>query len=104
MDSTIDTDTAKAVDGSNKKPSLASAQKNDLALKHLLHWITRGTPPSSQNLQGLLQTTWKLAHEFREIKVVSDILCQEFIHKGCSSYHQQLITASFVPQMLKSIH
>ena len=104
MGSTIDTDTAKALDDSDNIPSLASAQKNDPALKHLRHWITRGTPPSSQELQGLPRTTWKLAHEFRSLKVVNDILCREFIHKGGSLHHQQLILASLVPQILKSIH
>ena len=104
MDSPIDTDTVKALDDSDNIPSLASAQKNDPALKHLLHCITRGTPPSSQELQGKPRTTWKLAHEFRSLKVVNDILCREIIHKGGSSHHQQLIPASLVPQILKSVH
>ena len=73
MDSIIDTDTAKALDDSDNIPSLASAQKNDPALKHLRHWIIRVTPPSSQELQGLPRTTWKLAHEFRSLKVINDI-------------------------------
>ena len=104
MDSPIDTDTAKALDDSDNIPSLASAQRSDPALKQLLHWITRGVPPSSQELRGLPRTTWKLAHEFRSLKVVNDILCREFIHKVGSSHHQQLIPASLVPQILKSIH
>ena len=78
--------------------------RNDPALRHLLLWITRGTPPSSQILQGRAQTTWKLALEFRSLKVVNDILFREFIHKGGSSHHQQLLPASLVPQILKSIH
>ena len=104
MDFLIDIDTAKALDDSDIIPSLASAQRNDPALKHLLHWITRGTPPSSQELQGLTQTTWKLAHEFRSVKLVNDILCRDFIHKGGSSHHEQLKLASLVPRILKSIH
>ena len=51
MESTIDTDTAKALDESDNIPSLASAQRNDPALKQLLHWITRGMPPSSKNYE-----------------------------------------------------
>ena len=104
MDSPIDTDTAKAVDDSNNIPSVASAQRIDPALKYSLHWTTRGTPPSSQNLYGLPRTTWKLAHQFRSLKVINDILCREFIHKGGSSHHQHLIPASLLPQILKSIH
>ena len=62
MGSPIETDTAKAPDDSHNIPSLASdQQRNDPALKHLVHWITSGTPPSSQDLQGLPRTTWKLA-------------------------------------------
>ena len=105
MDSPIDTDTAKALDDSDNIPSLtASTQRNDPALKHLLHSITRGTPPSSQELQRLPRTIWKLAYEIRSLKVVNDILCREFIHKGGSSHHQQLTPASSVPKILKSIH
>ena len=104
MDSLLDTDTAKAVDDSNNIPSLESAQRNDAALKHLLHWITRGMPPGSQDLHGLPRTTWRLAHDFRSLKVVNDVLCREFVHKGGSSNHQQLVLASLVPQILKSIH
>ena len=104
MDSPIDTATAKALDDSDNIHSLASTQRNDSALKHLLHWITRGTPPSSQELHGLPRTTWKLAREFRSLKVVNHIVCREFIHKGGSSYHHQLIPASLVPQILKLIH
>ena len=104
MDSSIDTDTAKAHDDSDNIPSFASAQRNDPSLKHLLHWITRGTASSSQELQGLTRTTWKLAQEFRTLEVVNDILCREFIHKGGSSHYQLLIPASLVPQILKSIH
>ena len=51
MDSPIDTDTAKTLGDSDNIPSLASPQRNDPALKHLFHWIRRGTPPSSQKLQ-----------------------------------------------------
>ena len=104
MDSPIGTDTAKALDDSDNIPSLASAQRNDPALKHLLHWIRRGTPPSSQELQRLPRTTWKLAYEFRSLKVVNDILFREIIHKGDSSHHEQLIPASLVPRIPQSIH
>ena len=64
MDSPIDTDTPKALDDSDNIPSLASAQRNNPALKHLFHWITRGAQPSSQELKRLPKTTWKLAHKF----------------------------------------
>ena len=33
--------------------SLASAQRADPALKNLFQWVTRGTPPSTHELQGL---------------------------------------------------
>ena len=104
MDSPFDAVTVKALNDSDNIPSVASARRNDPALKHLLHWIARGTPPSSQKFKGLPRTTWNSAHEFRSLKVVKDILCREFIHKGGSSHHQQLIPASLVHENLKSIH
>ena len=104
MDSPIGTDTVNVLDDSDDIHSLASVQRNDPALKLLLHWITRGMPPSSQKLQGLPWTTRKFAHEFRSLKVVNDILCREFNHKKGSSHHQQIIPASLAPQSLKSIH
>ena len=104
MDSPFDAVTVKALNDSDNIPSVASARRNDPALKHLLHWIARGTPPSSQKFKGLTRTTWNSAHEFRSLKVVKDILCREFIHTGGSSHHQQLIPASLVHENLKSIH
>ena len=44
-----------------------------------------------------------MANDFRSLKVAYEILCREFIHKGGSSHHQQLIPASLVLQILKSI-
>ena len=42
--------------------------------------------------------------EFRCLKIINDVLCREFIHKGRPSYLQKLIPASLVPQVLNSIH
>ena len=97
MHSPIDIKTAKALNDSENTTSLASAQRNDPALKHLLHWTARGALPSSHEIQRLPRTTCKLAHEFGSLKVVNDILCREFIHKGGSLHHQQLILASLEP-------
>ena len=84
--------------------SLASAQRADPALKNLFQWLTRGTPPSTHELQRLPRATWQLVNEFRSLKIINDVLCREFIHKGRPSYFQQLIPASLVPQVLNSIH
>ena len=84
--------------------SLASAQRADPALKNLFQWVTRGTPPSTHELQGLPRATWQLVNEFRSLKIINDVLCREFTHKGGPSYFQQLIPASLVPQVLNSIH
>ena len=84
--------------------SLASAQRADPALKNLFQWVTRGTPPSTHELQGLPRATWQLVNDFRILKIINDVLCREFIHKGRLSYLQQLIPASLVPQVLNSIH
>ena len=84
--------------------SLASAQRADPALKNLFQWLTRGTPPSTHELQGLPRATWQLVNEFRSLKIINDVLCREFIHKGRPSYFQQLIPASLVTQVLNSIH
>ena len=85
-------------------PSLASAQKADTVLKNLFQWVTRGTPPSTHELQGLPRATWQLVDDFRSLKIINDVLCREFVHKGRPSYFQQLIPASLVPQVLNSIH
>ena len=84
--------------------SLASAQRADPALKNLFQWVTRGTPPSTHELQGLPRATWQLVNEFRSLKIIIDVLCREFSHKGRPSYFQQLIPASLVSQVLNSIH
>ena len=100
MESPIDTNTVRSLDDSDNLTSSASAQRNDQTLKHLLHKITRGRPPRSQELHGLPRTTWKLAHEFRSLNVVNDLLCQEFINERGPLQHQQLIPASSETQIL----
>ena len=84
--------------------SLALAQRADPALKNFFQWVTRGTPPSTHELQGLPRATWQLVNECRSLKIINDVLCREFTHKGRPSYFQQLIPASLVPQVLYSIH
>ena len=85
-------------------PSLASAQRADLALKNLFQWVTRGTPPSTHELQGLPRATRQLVNEFRSLKIINDVLCREFVHKRRPLYFQQIILASLVTQVLNSIH
>ena len=83
---------------------LASAQRADPALKNLFQWVTRGTPPSTHELQGLSRATWQLVNGIRKLKIINDVLCREFVHEKRPSYFQQLIPASLVPQVLNSIH
>ena len=62
-------------------------------------WITRGTPPSTHELQGLPRGTWQLVNEFRSLKIINDVL-----QKGRPLNFQQFIPVSLVPQVLNSIH
>ena len=96
--------TAEAPYISETLTSLASAQGADPALKNPFQWVTRGTPPSTHELQGLPRATWQLVNEFRSLKIINDILCREFVYKRRPSYFQQLIPASLVSQVLNSIH
>ena len=84
--------------------SLASSQRANPALKNHFHYFTRGTPPSTQELQGLPQSTWQLADRFRSSKIFSDVLFREFVHKGRPPHYQPLIPASLVPHVLTWIH
>ena len=85
--------------------SLASAQRTDPALKNLFQWVTRGTPPSAHELQGLPRATWQLVNEFWSLKIMNDVLCREFVHKRRPSSFQQLITDSLVPKSwIQSTH
>ena len=95
---------AETPNNSQKLTSLASAQRADPALKNLFQWVTRGTPPSTNELQGLPRATWQLVNEFRSLKIINDVLRREFSHKRRPSCFQQLIPASLVPQVLNSIH
>ena len=104
VDSFDDVVAAETPNNSQTLIFLASAQKADPALKNLFQWVTRGTPPSTHKLQGLPRATWQLVNEFRSLKIINDVLCREFVHKGRPSYFQQLIPASLVPQVLNSIH
>ena len=90
----------ETLNDSESLTSLASAQR---ALKNLFQWVTRGTPPGSQELQGLPQPTWQLAYEFRSVKIISDVVCREFVQKRRPPHYQQLIPASLVlPVKLRS--
>ena len=44
---------AETPSSSETLTSLASAQRADPALKNRFQWVTRGTPPSTHELQGL---------------------------------------------------
>ena len=96
--------TAETPNISETLTSLASAQRADPALKNLFQWVTRGTPPSTHELQGLPRATWQLVNEFRSLKMFNDVLCREFIPKRRPLYFQQFIPASLKPQVLNSIH
>ena len=95
---------ATTSNGSEIMTSLASAQRTDTALKNLFQWVTRGTPPSTLELQETPRATWQLVIEFRSLNISDDVLCRGFVHKRRPSYFQQLILESLVPQVLNSIH
>ena len=73
-------------------------------MKNILQWVTRGTPQSTHELKGLPRATWQWVNEFRSLKIISNAICREFVHKGSPSYFQQLIPVSLAPQVLNSIH
>ena len=90
-------DKAVAAETPNISETLTShalVQRADPALKNIFQWVTRGTPPSTHELQGLPRATWQLVNEFRSLKIMNDVLCREFVHKRRPSHFQQLISAS----------
>ena len=70
------------------------------------HLLRKTTQRSNTDLIGSHVVRRQAHKNYKDYpsKVVIDILCREFIHKGGSSHHQQLIPASLVPGVLKSIH
>ena len=101
QDSVDSCDNAVAAETPNNSQTLTflgSAQRADIALKNIFQWVTRGTPPSTHELQILSRATLQLVNEFGSLKIINDVLCREFFHKERPSYFQQLIPASLVPK------
>ena len=84
--------------------SLASVQRADSVLRKLFQWVARGIPPSTHELQKRPCAPWQFLNEFRNLKVINDVLCGEFVHKGHQSCSQQLLPVTLLPRVLNSIH
>ena len=94
---------AETPNDSGMLTSLALAQPSDPSVKNNFQWVTSSTPLSTHDLQGLPRATWHMVNEFHSRKIINDIPCREFVNKRRPPHHQQIPTASLVPQNLVSI-